>query len=160
MTMNFSKPLLAITVIMIGFATAAHAGDKEDVMAAIDKRWKEVRAKSIGAGFSNPDGVWMATSQGGLWQFLSPVEAAAMITQAATTMEVDPLHVNIQMLGSSGDVAYATYYLVGNIRQNGKIVVSDYRTRTSEVYVKVDGSWITSGSHYSPLFGGSGVVFE
>ncbi|SVD83331.1 uncharacterized protein METZ01_LOCUS436185, partial [marine metagenome] len=127
--MNFLKILLVLAVIMICSAKAAYAGDTEDVIAAIDKRWKEVRAKSIGAGFSNPDGVWMATSQGGLWQFLSPVEAAAMITEAATTMEVDPLHVNIQMLGSSGDVAYATYYLVGSIRQNGKIIVSDYRTR-------------------------------
>jgi hypothetical protein len=82
-----------------------------------------------------------------------------MIAEAATTMEVDPLHVNIHMLGSSGDVGSATYYLVSSIQQNGEIIVSDYRTRASELDVKVDGVWITSGSHYNPLGGESGVVF-
>ena len=158
--MNFARTLLVIIMLLAGFGKAAHAGDNEDVQAAIEKRWKEVRAKSIEPGFSNPDGAWMATSQGGLWQFLTPAQAASMITDAATTMNVNPLHVNIRILGSGGDVAYATYYLVGNIRQNGEIIVNNYRTRASEIYVKAGGTWIISGSHYSPLFGGSGVVFE
>jgi len=158
--MYFSKRLLLIMIVMLTNVTDVYAGDKEDVMAAIDKFWKQLRSKSVEAGVFNPSGTWMATSQGGLWQFLSPTEAAALFTESATTLDVNPSHVNVQMLGSGGEVGYAMYYVVGNIRHNGKIVVNNYRTRISQVFVKVDGVWTTRGTHASPLFSGAGIVFE
>ena len=61
-------------------------------------------------------------------------------------------------MGSGQDVAHAVYYLVGTISKDGESVIKNYRTRVSQVFEKIDGKWLLSGAHYSPLHGGSGVA--
>jgi len=152
--------LVMLAALFLAFPAGAEAGDMEDIVAAIEKRWTDTAKKQIDPGASNPAGSWLATSQGGLWQFQSPAEAVAMITDSPNTLAFQPMHINVQIMGSEKDVAYATYYLVGNVMIEGKPLVTNYRTRASTVYVKIGGKWLTSGEHYSPLYGGSGVVFD
>ena len=154
------KTIVILTVLLLAFPTDAVAGDREDLVAAIEKRWIDTAKKQISLDDSNPAGAWLATSQGGLWQFQTPAETVTMITDSPNTLIFQPMHINIQIMGSKKDVAHAAYYLVGNIMKDGKPIVSNYRTRASEVFVKIGGKWLNSGSHYSPLYSGSGVVFE
>ena len=84
-----------------------------------------------------------------------------MITESPNVLDFDPHHINVRMVGEKQDVAYAAYYLVGNILDaDRKVIVKNYRTRASQVWVKLDGRWVEIGSHYSPLYGGSGVVLD
>jgi len=154
------KNLIILIALFLAIPAGAEAGDLEDLVTAIEKRWTDTAKKQISPGDSNPAGAWLATSQGGLWQFQSPAENVAMITDSPNTLVFQPMHINIQIMGSKKDVAHAAYYLVGNIMRDGKPIVSNYRTRASEVFVKIGGKWLNSGAHYSPLYGGSGVVFE
>ena len=154
------KNLIILIALFLAIPAGAKAGDLEDLVTAIEKRWTDTAKKQISPGDSNPAGAWLATSQGGLWQFQSPAENVAMITDSPNTLVFQPMHINIQIMGSKKDVAHAAYYLVGNIMRDDKPIVTNYRTRASEVFVKIGGKWLNSGSHYSPLYGGSGVVFE
>ncbi len=85
-----------------------------------------------------------------------------MITSAPNVLDFKPYHINVRIVGENQDVAYAAYYLLGNIlnADRSTVLVKNYRTRASEVSVKVDGKWVQVGSHYSPLYGGAGVVFD
>ena len=152
--------LIILIALFLVFPAGAEAGDLEDIVAAIEKRWTDTAKKQTSPRDSNPAGSWLATSEGGLWQFQSPAEAVSMITDSPNTLVFQPRHINVQIMGSKKDVAHAAYYLIGNIMRDGKPIVANYRTRASEVFVKIGGKWINSGSHYSPLYGGSGVVFE
>ena len=150
--------LFALTGVL--FASESRAGNKEDVVAAIEQTWKDIALKNPTTE-GHPDGSWIATSEGGLWQFLSKEEFGAMITESPNVLDFDPHHINVRMVGEKQDVAYAAYYLVGNILDaDRKVIVKNYRTRASQVWVKLDGRWVEIGSHYSPLYGGSGVVFD
>ena len=63
------KTIIILTVLLFAFPTDAVAGDREDLVAAIEKRWIDTAKKQISLDDSNPAGAWLATSQGGLWQF-------------------------------------------------------------------------------------------
>ena len=154
------KTLIVLSTLLLALPARAAAGDLEDIVSAIEKRWTDTAKKQTSPRDSNPAGSWLATSEGGLWQFQTPAETVSMITDSPNTLVFQPMHINIQIMGSKKDVAHVAYYLVGNIMRDGKPLVSNYRTRASEVFVKIGGKWLNSGSHYSPLYGGSGVVFE
>ena len=150
-----------LTSTMLLLASNSSAGDREDVVADIEQTWRDIAFKKPAVSEGHPDGQWVATSQGGLWEFLSDEEFEAMITNAPNVLDFKPYHINVRIVGEKQDVAYAAYYLVGNILDaDRKVVVKNYRTRASEVSVKIDGKWVQVGSHYSPLYGGSGVVFD
>ena len=54
------------------FASESRAGDKGNVVAAIEQTWKDIALKNPDADRHwHPDRVWTATSEGGLRQFLS-----------------------------------------------------------------------------------------
>ena len=152
--------LLASIFVLLVVSGEAKAGDQEDVSADIERNWKDAALKNPTAE-RHPDGSWVATSEGGLWQFLSKEEFGAMITESPNVLDFDPHHINVRMVGEKQDVAYAAYYLVGNILDaDRKVIVKNYRTRASQVSVKLDGKWVVIGGHYSPLYAGSGVVFD
>ena len=143
------------------FVTEAPAGDREDVIADIEQSWKDFSLKNTAVDMGHSDGKWIATSEGGLWQFLSAAEFKAMRVDSANIFDFKPHHINVKFVGEKQDVAYAVYYLVGNILDADRnVVVKNYRTRASEVMVKQHGEWASIGGHYSPLYGGSGVVFD
>ena len=143
------------------FVTEAFAGDEEEVIADIVQTWQDFSLKNPATEMSHSEGAWMATSEGGLWQFLTAEEANSMVIDAPNIFDFTPYHINVKFVGEKQDVAYAAYYLAGNILDaDRKVVVKNYGTRASEVLVQENGNWVAIGSHYSPLYGGSGVVFD
>ena len=131
-------------------------------MAAIEQTWKDVALKNPDAvRRRHPDGSWFASSQGGLWNIRSNEASFRPAIDGPNTLDFKPRHINVTIVGEKQDVAYATYYLVGKILDaDRKVIVKNYRTRASQVSVKLDGKWVVIGSHYSPLYGGGGVVFD
>ena len=152
--------LLALSYSLI-FTTESPAGDREDVIANIEQSWKDFALKNPAIDKGHSDGSWVATSEAGFWQFLSAEEFTAMIIDSANIFDFKPHHINVRFVGAKQDVAYAVYYLAGNILDSDRnVVVKNYRTRAAEVMVKQNGKWASIGSHYSPLYGGSGGVFD
>ena len=143
------------------FASESRAGDKENVVASIEKMWKDIALKNPDAERrQHPNGSWFASSEGGLWKFTSNEDFRPAI-DGPNTLDIKPRHINVTIVGEKQDVAYATYYLVGKILDaESKVIVKDYRTRASQVWVNLDGKWVVIGGHYSPLYAGSGVVFD
>ena len=153
--------LIILMALVLAFPADAKAGDREDVIEAIEKQWADVAQRKVDKSTIHPDGQWLAKSAGGLWEFLTADETVALIEDAPNTFDFKPYHVNVKFLGARKDVAYVAYYLAGNILgKDKKPIIANYRTRASGVSVKIGGKWVAVGAHYSPLYGGSGVVFE
>ena len=144
------------------FASESRAGDKENVVASIEQTWKDVALKNPDAvRRRHPAGSWFASSQGGLWSIRSNEASFRPAIDGPNTLDFKPRHINVTIVGEKQDVAYATYYLVGKILDADlKVIVKDYRTRASQVWVNLDGKWVVIGGHYSPLYAGSGVVLD
>ena len=152
-----------ILVIIVGllFVNNLMAGDKEDLIKQIKQEWVDFYNKKANMATMNKDGAWQATSQGGLWEFQTPKEWKAQIEDGPNTFNFSTRHIEVKIVGKSKDVAYANYYLVGTITgPNKKLIASNYRTRASAIYLKKGGKWVSYGQHFSPLYGGSGVIFE
>jgi hypothetical protein len=149
---------IILTGLFLAFPAWAEAGDQDDIKAAIDRFWADAATKTPDPSGDNPAGVWQAGSNGSLWNFLSPAERAAQTTSSPYTNNFQPKHITVRIMGSDQDVAHAVYYLVGTISRDGETVITNYRTRVSQAFEKIDGKWLLSGAHYSPLYGGSGVA--
>ena len=152
------KLSIILTALFLAFPGWAEAGDQDDVKAAIDIHWANMTTRTPDPSGDNPAGVWQANSNGSLWNFQSPTEIAAGMTSSPYTNNLQPNHITVRIMGSGQDVAHAVYYLVGTISRDGETVITNYRTRVSQVFEKIDGKWLLSGAHYSPLHGGSGVA--
>ena len=148
---------IILTALFLAFPAWAEAGDSDDIKAAIDRFWADAANKTPNPSGDNPAGVWQAASNGSLWDFLSPSESVAQTISSPYTNNFQPKHITVRIMGSDQDVAHAVYYLVGTISRDGETVITNYRTRVSQVYEKIDGKWLLSGAHYSALHGGSGV---
>jgi len=152
---------LLIIVISIFFVNNLMAGDKEDLIEQIKQQWVDFSNKKANMATINPNGSWQATSQGGLWQLLSPEASKAQIEGSPNTFNFSPRHIEVTILGKSKDVSFANYYLVGTINgPDGKPMATNYRTRASATFLKKGSKWVSIGQHFSPLYGGSGVIFD
>ena len=145
----------AIAALVVASVWAGQADDRQAIEENLKSVWGRIAARDFAdLGFS-ANGVVHAGSEGGLWREMTANDMAAHL-EAAPNLRAIPYHINVRFLGANKDVAYVTYYLVGTIvRGEGAEVVS-YRTTASAVMEKIDGKWVSSGQHYSPLFGGSG----
>ncbi len=158
--------ILGLLILIIATATAPSAvradtaSDEAAIRAMIDELWKKVAAKTYDGADLNARGVWQATSQGGLWQRVDREGQKTLLNDSPNTLQMAANHVEVTFLGSRKDVAYVTFYLTGTIKLPDGNTIPNYRTRASWVMEKMEGSWVVSGAHYSPLFGGSGVRFE
>ncbi len=151
------KLSIILAALFLAFPGWAEAGDQDDVKAAINRIWAAQATKTPDPSGDNPAGVWQAASNGSLWDFLSPSESVAQTISSPYTNNFQAKHITVRIMGSGQDVAHAVYYLVGTISRDGETVITNYRTRVSQVYEKNDGKWLLSGAHYSALHGGSGV---
>ena len=152
---------LMLVVMGLLFVNNLMAGDKEDIVALIKQQWVDFSNKTVDMSTFHPDGTWQATSQGGLWALQSPKEVKSQIEESPNTFNFRPHHIEVTIVGKNKDVAYTNYYLVGNITgPSGKVIAQNYRTRASGTLVKKGGKWLGVGQHFSPLYGGSGVIFD
>jgi hypothetical protein len=141
------KKIIFIITSLLFVSNLLFAGDKEDIIKQIKDQWVDFSKKKMDMSLINPNGAWQARSDGGLWDFQSPKEIKSQI--------------EVSIVGKNKDVAYTSYYLVGSITGPGnKLIASNYRTRASSTLIKNKGKWVAIGQHFSPLYGGSGVVFD
>ena len=154
------KVILVISLLLL-FNNILFAGDKEDIIKQIKNQWVDFSKKKMDSSLINPNGVWQARSDGGLWDFQSPKEIKSQIEDSPNTLNFRPYHIEVTIVGKNKDVAYTNYYLVGSITgPKGKVIASNYRTRASGTLIKIKGKWVAVGQHFSPLHGGSGVIFD
>ncbi len=155
------KKILIVFAALILVNNNVIAGDKEDIVNQIKKQWVDFSNKKMDLSLINPNGSWQARSDGGLWDFQSPKEIQSQIEDSPNTLNFRPYHIEVTIVGKSQDVAYTNYYLVGTITGPGReVVAKNYRTRASGTLVKKAGEWVAVGQHFSPLHGGSGVIFD
>ena len=147
-----------ILVIML-LSNLTFGSDIDAIKNIINDNWEKTSQRKVG-DFIHPEGSWLATSEGSFWNFQSPKENRNRIESSLNTLNFTPYHINIEILGAKKDVAYVVYYLGGTINRNDKVLVSNYRTRASNVMKKEKGKWYTVGAHYSPMHSGAGVTFD
>ena len=156
------KKFLIILLALIVFTPQLNGQSKDEaaIKADIVKTWKDAAERKIDKSLFDKDHITSAYSTGGLWVNETGDEMANNIVGGPNTFVLTPFHINVRILGSKKDVAYTSYYLAGNIMRGDKVIVSNYRTRISQVSEKRGGTWVTVANHASPLFGGSGIRFE
>ncbi len=150
--------VLLCAVIAIPATSLADGHDEATIRNNVAKMWKQVAEKTLDGSMTSPDGVTQATSAGGFWRTVSPAENVAQINDDEVTLNFTPAYIEVRLLGSKKDVAHVSYYLSGTILVPGTAPITNYRTRVSQVWEKVGGKWVVAAAHYSPLFGGSGVL--
>ena len=144
--------------LIIFISTNLFGNDVNEIKETIHSNWEKI-AKKIVTG-THPDGSWMANSNGGFWEFLTVQDNKSLIEDSPNTLNLKAHHINVDIYGSKKDLAYVVYYLSGNIERDGKVLISIYRTRASNLLKKEKGKWLTVGAHYSPMHSGSGVKFD
>ena len=144
--------------LIIFISTNLFGNDVNEIKETIHSNWEKI-AKKIVTG-THPDGTWMANSNGGFWEFLTVQDNKSLIEDSPNTLNLKAHHINVDIYGSKKDLAYVVYYLSGNIERDGKVLISNYRTRASNLLKKEKGKWLTVGAHYSPMHSGSGVKFN
>ena len=155
------KKVIVVISLLLFFSNILFAGDKEDIVKQIKNQWVDFSKKKMDSSLINPNGVWQARSDGGLWDYQSPKEIKSQIEDSPNTLNFRPYHIEVTIVGKNKDVAYTNYYLVGSITgPKGKVIASNYRTRASGTLIKNKGKWVAVGQHFSPLHGGSGVIFD
>ena len=148
---------LIMAVLMLACSAPGQADEAAAIKKNLEQMWSDVALGKIDSSNFGKDTL-TAYSSGGLWQKLSGEELSAFIVEGPNRFHVKPYHIEITFLGAQKDVAYATYYLAGNIKNGEEVVVPNYRTRISQVMEKRGDKWVWVGTHASPLFGGSGIV--
>ena len=147
------------SIILFGcFVSPVTATDEREMEAITGKITEFVAGMARGEvdASSVADEPIIAYSSGGMWEYMNREEFIASMTEGPILV-AKGYHINVRLLGDAKDVAYASYYLSGNIIQDDKVVVVDYRTRISQVFHKEGKNWVIVATHASPLFGGSGV---
>ena len=156
-----NKLLTVLLVLMtVPFQVQGQSKDETALKADVVKFWKDAAQRKMDRNKLDPDHNIIAYSTAGLWEDLPAEEMAKSIVGGPNTFALRPYHINVKFLGSKKDVAYVSFYLLGNIMKGDKVIVANYRTRISQVSEKRGGKWITVANHASPLYGGSGIVFE
>lgn len=152
--------LFLLLILLLVPQLNGQSKDEAVIKADVVKLWSDAANRKMDKNKLDPEHNIIAYSTGGLWEDLTADKMVASIVGGPNTFDLRPYHINVKFLGSKKDVAYVSYYLSGNILRGDKIVISNYRTRISQITEKRGKKWVTVGNHASPLFGGSGIKFE
>ena len=125
-------------ILTIFISTILFGNDVNEIKETIHSNWEKI-AKKIVTG-THPDGSWMANSNGGFWEFLTVQDNKSLIEDSPNTLNLKAHHINVDIYGSKKDLAYVVYYLSGNIERDGKVLISNYRTRASNLLKKEKGN--------------------
>ncbi len=132
------------------------ADSQEDaVISEVKKTILESLAKGRETNVADPSaiskyGSYEFWSSGGLLHFNDPRHPVEF-----ENFNVYAKHIEVIPLAEG--VAVAMYYTEGTLQPKGHETVATYRTRTTDVYVKEDGTWKRRAAHWSALAGGSGT---
>ena len=148
-TLSLLVPLITLTA----FTGAAIADDADDVRATIERHYTAINAMDMEAISSHhlEDFTMFFTDGGVLWE--SDWEAASK--RMGATVDFGTLNVRMSDFEAQvyGNVAVATFYLVGTNTKGGK--TRNVTNRVSAVWVKDASEWKEAHHHESPLTPGN-----
>ena len=146
-----SRKILLITVLSVFMSPPVTADDAADVRATIERHYAAIHSGEIESVLSaHRDDMTMFLADGTvLWEHdWAEVSERMEATADFGTLNVRMSNFNAQIYGN---VAVATFYLVGTEARDGNI--RDITNRVSAVWVKSDGDWKEVHHHESPLLG-------
>lgn len=157
MKTNQPALLLALLASSIFNVSSTFAQAEQAVADQIELHWAALNSGDIAAfnAAFTEKGYSAASSDGSFWEYERQTLEEAMADTKGVKFQLHPHHVTVTML--TKDIALATYYLVGSITPADGEAISNYRTRASQVWVKVGDTWKIQHEHFSALFGGQGV---
>ena len=145
--------VLVVFLTLTGFTGAAVADDADDVRATIERHYTAINAMDMEAISSHhlEDFTMFFTDGGVLWE--SDWEAASK--RMGATVDFGTLNVRMSDFEAQvyGNVAVATFYLVGTNTKGGK--TRNVTNRVSAVWVKDASEWKEAHHHESPLTPGN-----
>ena len=103
--------------LIIFISTNLFGNDVNEIKETIHSNWEKIAKKNVTG--MHPDGSWMANSNGGFWEFLTVQDNKSLIEDSPNTLNLKAHHINVDIYGSKKDLAYAVYYLSGNIERDG-----------------------------------------
>ena len=108
--------------------------------------WRQNRRTLAGS-----NGLHVFNSNGGMLIEMSPVQ-----TVEFAVVDLQPRDIHIVPL-VDGEAAVAIFYVEGSLQVEGGPLVSNYRTRVSQTFVKEFGEWHCKTEHWSKMAGAGGV---
>ncbi len=138
--------LVAVLISMPSFADTATEIKK---LIADDIRYTEENLAGRPDALSM-NGSLEFWSSGGLLQVAEPASERFEVFRGKAK------HIEVIVL-VEGEAAVAQFYQEAVMQPVGLPLVSDYRTRVTQVFRKEGGTWRIVAAHYSPLRGGSGT---
>ena len=146
-----NRMLLTMTIIAMFLSPLANADDAGDVRATIERHYAAFNADQIESVLNDHlEDMTMFLADGTVlwerdWEEVSERMGATAVFGALNVRMSD---FNVQL---HGDVAVATFYLVGTETRDG--TVRDITNRVSAVWVKSGSDWKEAHHHESPLLG-------
>ena len=141
--------LLVTLIILAAFTGPALADDADDVRATIERHYAAIHAKDTETILSHhlKDFTMFLPDETVLWE--SDWDEASK--RMGATVDFGTLNARMSDFNAQvyGNVAVATFYLVGTHTNGGK--VRNITNRVSAVWVKVGGEWKEAHHHESPL---------
>ena len=141
--------VLVVFLTLTAFTGAAIADDADDVRATIERHYTAINAMDMEAISSHhlEDFTMFFTDGGVLWE--SDWEAASK--RMGATVDFGTLNVRMSDFEAQvyGNVAVATFYLVGTNTKGGK--TRNVTNRVSAVWVKDASEWKEAHHHESPV---------
>ena len=146
------RKILLIAVLSISLSSPVIADDAADVRETIERHYAAINADQIESVLNDHlENMTMFLADGTvLWEH----DWAQVSERMGATAVFGTLNVRMSDFRAQiyGNVAVATFYLVGTETRDGK--VRDITNRVSAVWVKSDGEWKEAHHHESPLLGG------
>ncbi len=141
--------LLVTLITLTAFTSTAMADDADDVRATIERHYAAIHAEDMELLLSHHlDDFTMFVSDGTvLWEH----DWKEVGERMGATLDWGTLNVRMSNFNAQiyGNVAVATFYLVGTHTYGGK--TRNVTNRVSAVWVKVGGEWKEAHHHESPL---------
>ena len=145
-------PCLVALALIVGSSAPTFGQDAAEVRAVIERHYTAIHANDIAAVFEHhlPEMTWFPNDGRVLFESGAAEAAERMgATLNYGTINVYMSHFNAQIYG---DVAVATFYLVGPRTLEGEATNST--SRVTAVWVREAGEWKEAHHHESPLAGG------
>jgi len=149
---EMNRKLLTMAIISIFLSAPVMADDAADVRATVERHYAAIHADDIESVINDHlEDMTMFLADGTvLWEHDWPEVSERMgATVVFGTLNVRMSSFNVQLYG---DVAVATFFLVGTETRDGK--VRDITNRVSAIWVKSGNEWKEAHHHESPLLGG------
>ncbi len=141
--------LLVTLITLTAFTGAAMAEDADDVRATIERHYAAIHAKDTEAVWSHhlKDFTMFYSDGTVLWEH----DSREVSERMGATVDFGTLNVRMSNFNAQvyGNVAVATFYLVGTHTYGGK--TRNVTNRVSAVWVKDGSEWKEAHHHESPL---------